>query len=113
MLKFLDIWKTKKPKVIVLNIDNSRSAKIHPYLPKENVLIVGSTRQGRARHPWDNLKVCKCGYYPFMEGKDSQVFEVGGHFRVGCPECGIYTKYGDVSEVKYEWTNEIMLETVL
>jgi hypothetical protein len=65
--------------------------------------ILGTLGQGKAYHPWDNLKICVCGGSAWMEGKDGGNFEEGAPYRIRCCKCGKHTKYGEVEKIKNEW----------
>lgn len=71
----------------------------------KNIFILGKAGQGKAFHPWDNLKLCECGGSPWMEGKNGGNFEEGEPYRIRCCKCGKYTKYGKVQEIKNYWNS--------
>lgn len=52
---------------------------------KTNGFIFGHSGVGKASHPWDNLKRCpKCGYYPWIVGKDLKSYESGSPYTIIC-----------------------------
>lgn len=52
---------------------------------KTNGFIFGKSGAGKASHPWDNLKRCpKCGYYPWIVGKDLKSYESGSPYTIIC-----------------------------
>jgi len=73
-----------------------------------NALVLGTTGHGRGYHPWDNLKNCECGGYPWMQGKDGGNFEEGAPYRIECHKCKKHTKYSDVSEIKNDWEHNLI-----
>lgn len=70
-----------------------------------NVVFFGETGSGHGTHPWDGLNSCKCGGFPFMEGKDG-VFETGAPYRVVCTCCGSKTEQGDVATIRDRWNEK-------
>ncbi|UYZ39034.1 hypothetical protein OD350_28600 (plasmid) [Clostridium beijerinckii] len=75
---------------------------------KKNVgqtFLLGIPGQGRAYHPWDNLKSCECGGSAWMEGKNGGNFEEGEPYRIRCCKCGKCTKDGAIQDIKNEWNN--------
>lgn len=74
-------------------------------IKQSNVIFLGILGEGRNCHPWDDLKLCKCGGSPWMEGEDGPNFKEGGPNRIRCCSCGRHTEYGDIKKIKSHWNN--------
>ena len=70
-----NIYAFRQPKIVIETERKSRKKSF----------IFGKSGSGKAMHPWDNLKRCpKCGYYPWIVGKDMKNYESGSPYTIIC-----------------------------
>ncbi|MTK08428.1 MAG: hypothetical protein F8N38_15250 [Hungatella sp.] len=73
-------------------------------------LTSGELGIGRAVHPWDDLKKCSCGGYPYMVGADGKDFCSGSPYKVFCTQCLKSTVANeDISIIKKEWNEHCLI----
>lgn len=91
-LESCELWEKSRKVIGMLN-----EIKINNYYPQQNLFIeierksrknsfiFGKSGSGKAMHLWDNLKRCpKCGYYPWIVGKDMKNYESGSPYTIIC-----------------------------
>jgi hypothetical protein len=70
----------------------------------KNKICFGAAGIGRAFHPWDELKNCSCGGYPYMVGIDGKDFSSGSPYKVFCTRCLKSTATNEnIRFIKKEW----------
>lgn len=88
--------------------DRTLSLMTNLNIEAKNEFSFGVPGIGRASHPWDDLKKCSCGGYPYMVGSDGKDFCSGSPYKVFCNQCLKSTVTNkDIGIVKKEWNEHL------
>lgn len=83
---------------------------------EQRKIIFGKPGSGKAIHPWDGLRHCFCGEYPWMVGKDEKDFHSGLPYKIICLYCKRETSLAksldELSTIKKEWNDNIAIKNL-
>lgn len=118
-LESCELWERARKVIDTLNemaINTYISPQQNSFIETErksrkNSFIFGESGSGKAMHPWDSLKRCpKCGYYPWIVGKDMKNYESGSPYTIICMnkakcDCRSLQSY-NVELCIYDWNHK-------